>query len=91
MLKQVYKGLLFIKRQTKLKAPADDNQMVVYAFDRVENIVEKGDNDDYQHFLLVPHFLWASFTVPLKGGISLSKFQYNCSKTVQRSDQYMEE
>ena len=33
-------------------------------FDRVENIVEKGENDGYQHFLLFPQcFQKASFGV----------------------------
>ena len=43
---------------SKLKAFADNNlyvaQMMIYFFDRVENIVRKGENADYQHFLLFP-------------------------------------
>ena len=42
----------------KLKALADDNsyvaQMMISVFDRVENIVGKGENAGYQHFLLFP-------------------------------------
>ena len=42
---------------TKLKAFADDRikfeaQMMISVFHRVENIVRKGENDGYQHFLL---------------------------------------
>ena len=43
---------------SKLKAFADDNsnvaQMVQFFWDRVENIVGKGENAGYQHFLLFP-------------------------------------
>ena len=41
---------------TKLKALADykinEAQMMISVFNRVENIVEKGENAGYQHFLL---------------------------------------
>ena len=41
---------------TKLKAFADNKinvaQMMIPVFDRVENIVGKGENAGYQHFLL---------------------------------------
>ena len=43
---------------SKLKELADDNfylvQIMIYVFDRVENIVGKGENAGYQHFLLFP-------------------------------------
>ena len=43
---------------TKLKACADDEfivaEMMISVCDRVENIVRKGKNADYQHFLLFP-------------------------------------
>ena len=43
----------------KLKALADDTiklaKMMIFVFDRVENIVEKGENAGNQHFLLFPH------------------------------------
>ena len=43
---------------TKLKAFADDKmniaQMMIFVFDRVENIVGRGENAGYQHFLLFP-------------------------------------
>ena len=36
--------------------------MIISVFDRVENIVGKGENDGYQHFLLFPQcFEKASF------------------------------
>ena len=41
---------------TKFKAFADDKlnvaKVMIYVFDRVENIVGKGENAVYQHFLL---------------------------------------
>ena len=41
--------------------------MMISAFDRVENIVGKGENAGYQHFLLFPQcFHKASFLVSLK-------------------------
>ena len=46
-----------ILNETKLKAFADDklnNKNDIYVFDRVENIVGKGENAGYQHFLLFP-------------------------------------
>ena len=54
---------------TKLKISADNKineaQIMISVFDRVENIVRKGGNAGYQHFLLFPQcvqkrfFLWA--------------------------------
>ena len=42
----------------KFKALADDKinvaQMMIFVFDRVENIVGKGENAGHQHFLLFP-------------------------------------
>ena len=59
---------------TKFKAFADDNsnvaKMVIFVCDRVENIVGKGENAGYQHFLLFPQCLQkASFPGSLKIGI----------------------
>ena len=56
---------------SKLKAFAVDNlyvaQMMIYVFDRVENIVGNGENAGFQHFLLFPHcFLKLSFSGSLK-------------------------
>ena len=56
---------------TKLKAFADDkmnlNKKSKLVLGRVENIVGKGENADYQHFLLFPLcFLQVSFTRSLK-------------------------
>ena len=43
---------------SKFKAFADDTRnvakMMIYVFDRAENIVGKGENAGYQHFLLFP-------------------------------------
>ena len=56
---------------TKLKAFADNKfsvaKIMISLFDRVENIVEKGENAGYQHFLHFPLcFLEASYTGWLK-------------------------
>ena len=56
---------------SRLKAFTDDslnvNQKLKFALGRVENIVEKGINSGYQHFLLFPQCLHiASFVGPLK-------------------------
>ena len=44
--------------RTKFKAFADDKlnvaKILIYVFDRVENIMGKGENAGYQHFLLFP-------------------------------------
>ena len=58
----------------KLKAFADNKfnfaTMLISLFDRVENIMGKGDNADYQHFLLYSQcFQEASFSGLLKDGI----------------------
>ena len=42
--------------------------MIISVYDRVENIVGKGENAGYQHFLLFPQCLEkASFPVTSKG------------------------
>ena len=44
--------------------------MIISVFDRVENIVGKGENAGYQHFLLFPQcFVKASFPDTPKGVI----------------------
>ena len=63
----VFKKLLLQTRKNKglfekeLKAFADDKlkvfQIMIFAFDGVENIVRKGENAGYQHFLLFPQCL----------------------------------
>ena len=58
---------------TKLKAFADDKinvgQMMISVCDRLENIVRKGENASYQHFLLFSQrFQKASFLLSLKVG-----------------------
>ena len=58
----------------KLKAFADDKinvtQNLKFALGRVENIVGKGENAGYQHFLLFPQcFQKATFSRSLKVGI----------------------
>ena len=59
---------------TKLKAFADDKsnvaKIMVFVFNHVENIVRKGENAGYQHFLLFPQsFQKACFSGSLKVGI----------------------
>ena len=56
---------------SKLKAFAGDRinvtEILKFVLGRVENIVEKGENDGYQHFLLLPQcFQKASYTGSLQ-------------------------
>ena len=56
---------------SKLKAFADDKiivtEMMIFLPNRIENIVGKGENASYQHFLLFPRcFLKPSFSGLLK-------------------------
>ena len=58
----------------KLKPLADDKinvaETMISLSERVENIVEKGENAGYQHFLLFPQcFQKPSFSGSLKVGI----------------------
>ena len=60
--------------KAKLKAFADDKKDVTenlkFVLERVENIVGKGENAGYKHFLLFPLcFQKASFSGSLKVGI----------------------
>ena len=62
----------------KLKAFADGKlnvaKMTIFPCNRVENIVGKGENAGYQHFLLIPQCLQdASSTGLLKVGIVFVK------------------
>ena len=41
---------------TKFKASADVTEIMISDFGRVENVVGKGENASYQHFLLFSHF-----------------------------------
>ena len=59
---------------SKLKAFADDsinvNKKFQFILERIENIVGKGENAGYQHFLLYPQcFQKAAFSGSLKVGI----------------------
>ena len=59
---------------TKFKAFTDDKyyvaKIIISVFDRVENIVRKGENAGYQHFLFSPHcFQKTFFSRSLKVGI----------------------
>ena len=60
-----------LKNFSKLKAFADNKsnvtQNMIFVLGRVENIVEKGENAGYKHFLLFPttffsFFFFISFT-----------------------------
>ena len=67
---------------SKLKAFADNNlnvaKMMISLYDRVENIVGKGENAGYQHFLLFPQcFQKASFPEASKGVIVWEWVKYN--------------
>ena len=54
---------------SKFKAFADNNlnvyQKLKFALGRVKNIVEKGENADYQHFLLFPQCFQKTCTVDM--------------------------
>ena len=56
--------------QTELKAFADDNsnvaQMVIFVFDRIENMVRKGENAGYQYFLFFPQCFQKAYSGSLK-------------------------
>ena len=59
---------------SKFKAFADDKanvaQIIISVFDKVENIVGKGENASYQHFLLFPrYFQTASYSGCKKSGL----------------------
>ena len=67
---------------SKLKASADDNlnvtQKLKFALGRVENIVGKGENAGYQHFLLFPQcFRNASLSGPGFCGKELIYYQWS--------------
>ena len=48
----------------------EEPKMMIFVFDRVENIVEKGENAGDQHFLLLPQcFQRAFYPGSLKVGI----------------------
>ena len=59
---------------SKLKEFADDiikiHKMMIYVFDRVENIVGEGENAGYQHFLLFPR-CFKSFSLNVLKGFLL--------------------
>ena len=63
-----------MRDQSNLKAFADDIldvvQMMICVTDWLENIMGKGENAGYQHFLLFPQcFLKTAFPVSFKVGI----------------------
>ena len=43
--------------------------MIISVFDRVENIVGKGENDGYQHFLLFPQCFEKAFFPDISKGV----------------------
>ena len=54
-------------------------KIVKIVFDRVENIVEKGENGDYQHFLIfLPDFQKFFISMSLKLGI-VGRSYYYCN------------
>ena len=70
----VFNSLLYSKKSedlSKLKAFAEDKinvtEKIIFAFGWVENIVGKGENAGYQHFLVFPPcFQKASYTGSFK-------------------------
>ena len=69
--------------RSKLKAFADNNlniaKMIIILYDRVENIVGKGENAGYQHFLLFPQCFQKAYSQGCKTsglcGKELKEFQ----------------
>ena len=66
--------------------------MIISVFDRVENIVGKGENAGYQHFLLFPQCLEkASFPESSKGVFVWEWFQHIkvaiCGRKIQNTKQ----
>ena len=59
---------------SKLKTFADDKMSVAqklkFVYGKVENIVGKGENAGYQHFLLFQQYFWKSFSL---GGVIESR------------------
>ena len=56
--------------------------MVKFVLDREENIVEKGENTDYQHFLLFPQWkanctFWVPLNLSSTNAFNLDKAKNN--------------
>ena len=71
--------------QSEFKAFADDNlvavQMNELVFDGIENIVGKGENAGYQHFLLCPqYFQKASQHIIRRQNFRLVQIETNCRR-----------
>ena len=53
----------------KFKAFGDNKMklamMIIFVFDRIENILGKGENAGYQHFLLLAQFFLKAFSAEL--------------------------
>ena len=61
---------------------------MIYVLDRVENIVEKGENAGYQHFLLFPGcFQKASFSGSKKSGLCGKEVKTTIFKLLKRQIQ----
>ena len=64
---------------------ADDNlnmaHMMEFAFDMLENIVEKRENADYQHFLLFKKYLQKTYSA---GSLKVRIVWYGVRKTLQQ-------
>ena len=64
--------------------------MMIFVFDKVENNVEKGENDGYQNFLLFPH---CTFRTPLLQGpekhrILVSERVWGVQKYAERKEKH---
>ena len=53
----------------------NDSKIEIYRFGRIENIMEKGENAAYQHFLLFPMFSKTSFPYVSNIGIVWQRFK----------------
>ena len=81
---------------SKLKVFADNKIDVIrklkFVSGRIENIVGKGENAGYQHFLLFPHFFFffqkASDTKSLKVGIFGKELRKRIRKLTHFAEKY---
>ena len=71
---------------SKLKAFADDKmnvaKMMFHVFDRAENIVGKGENSGYQHFLLFPHCFLTNSCIPCVSQLLGCGSEVSCPRTL---------
>ena len=58
----MHNGILALSKLKPIADMSNVAQMVQLLFNRLENIVEKGENAGYQHFLLFPECFQKAFS-----------------------------